>query len=871
MGIETQETRVRFSAEGMAEVVAAFRTVSAEGKKSAKETGDAFAGLKGQFADLGKSLIAGLGLVAVAEGFKNLVKGALDTAEGLTRLSRQTGLSTDTIQAFGRAARETGLSSETANNALEKMSVQLGKASIGSKAGATALSDLGLSAKELLKLTPDERLELIARKLAGIPEPTRRARDEVALFGKGALELDQALVKLGTEGIGGLIARLKELGLYIDDATREKLLGLKEKLRDIEDTSKGLGLQFITGLAPALGRITAGFTGATGAGEGLQTVGLRVGQVLEGIAYTAIAVGKSIGAYYAIVGTGISTVVEAGRLAIHGQFSAAAQELDSFKTRAASIFRELHDDLQASARGLFVDLGDPIKAKTAGGVPTTPEVTPPDKALEKARFDLIKARLENELHLVEAGAKLQLDAEKGAYQAGEISLKEYYERRAAIINGEFNKRIETAQKILAAEEKIPVDINNQAAAVAKLAKEEQLRGQIADLQLQRAAALTVEANSQAEQERTIKERSIAAEEKLLLLEGKKIEAARLRLQLALEAQKRELQELGVPSDRIAEAQATTQAQGEAHIDYTAATEKAKADLSLLETEKKAIQDDVNSGQLNQIAGTQRILDLERQRLAALQADAKAMLDAANASGQATDIAAAQAFNEKVKEIAVSTDLVGQRMKELKAGIESSVGQALNTFLTEGIKNFHNLGQVADQAFKQLFDDLVKLAVKIEEEKILKSLFGGGGLLGGGSGGGGGGGALDLAGFLGYAEGGQVERRATGGLIRGPGTSTSDSIPIWASDKEYIVNARAAQSPGVLPLLEAINKGSQVGALASPQFFAGGLVGSIGSQQFRTESGRSDRPPFELKVHPDALHLTLRDWFEREIADAAAKR
>lgn len=46
--------------------------------------------------------------------------------------------------------------------------------------------------------------------------------------------------------------------------------------------------------------------------------------------------------------------------------------------------------------------------------------------------------------------------------------------------------------------------------------------------------------------------------------------------------------------------------------------------------------------------------------------------------------------------------------------------------------------------------------------------------------------------------------ATGGKIRGAGTSTSDSIPIMASDEEYMVRAYAAEKLGT-PTLDYINK------------------------------------------------------------------
>ena len=50
----------------------------------------------------------------------------------------------------------------------------------------------------------------------------------------------------------------------------------------------------------------------------------------------------------------------------------------------------------------------------------------------------------------------------------------------------------------------------------------------------------------------------------------------------------------------------------------------------------------------------------------------------------------------------------------------------------------------------------------------------------------------------------VEGFATGGKISGAGTPTSDSIPIFASDKEYMVRAHAAEKLGT-PTMDYINK------------------------------------------------------------------
>lgn len=61
-----------------------------------------------------------------------------------------------------------------------------------------------------------------------------------------------------------------------------------------------------------------------------------------------------------------------------------------------------------------------------------------------------------------------------------------------------------------------------------------------------------------------------------------------------------------------------------------------------------------------------------------------------------------------------------------------------------------------------------------------------------------------------------QRKAAGGLVSGPGTSTSDSIPALLSDGEFVVNARSTQI--FRPLLSAINA-----TAGMPQFAVGGLV------------------------------------------------
>ena len=69
-------------------------------------------------------------------------------------------------------------------------------------------------------------------------------------------------------------------------------------------------------------------------------------------------------------------------------------------------------------------------------------------------------------------------------------------------------------------------------------------------------------------------------------------------------------------------------------------------------------------------------------------------------------------------------------------------------------------------------------------------------------------------------------KAEGGHILGPGTSTSDSIPAYLSNGEFVIKAAAVTryGPG---LFEALN------GLRVPRFAQGGLVGSNAPEGFRS--------------------------------------
>jgi hypothetical protein len=81
--------------------------------------------------------------------------------------------------------------------------------------------------------------------------------------------------------------------------------------------------------------------------------------------------------------------------------------------------------------------------------------------------------------------------------------------------------------------------------------------------------------------------------------------------------------------------------------------------------------------------------------------------------------------------------------------------------------------------------------------------------------------------------GQRAGKADGGVVSGPGGPRSDSVPINASNGEFVVNANAVSHPGVLDLLHKINAG---------HFANGGLVGNPPVNPHLPPNWQGNRPP-----------------------------
>jgi tape measure domain-containing protein len=157
----------------------------------------------------------------------------------------------------------------------------------------------------------------------------------------------------------------------------------------------------------------------------------------------------------------------------------------------------------------------------------------------------------------------------------------------------------------------------------------------------------------------------------------------------------------------------------------------------------------------------------------------------------------------------------------------------------GSSAFTSVADVATSSFKGLGETIGGIFEGLGSS--ISGIFSS--LLGGGGGGGGG----FLSGFMG------LFGFANGGLIRGPGTGTSDSILAAVSSGEYIV--KSSQTKKYLPLLQAINEGKL------PAFATGGIVGDLPALKSENKlASKKESQVFNISITGDISRQTKREIY-----------
>jgi hypothetical protein len=835
---DAPEVKVRLTAEDTG-VAAAIKELGAQLKNLKTQQDDT----AGSSLRLGSAL-KGIAFGAAAYGVAAFVKSVFDAGTQIARTAQITGASAQTIGVFHKAAGDLGIDAELVDTSFVRLSRSILNFQNGNTQTVAAFRQLGISAKDFVGLSTDQKIKLVTDRLGSMAEGTNRAALAQQLLGRSGAEVLPVLSQLAGKGFGEVEARAKSMGLLLDNQTANSILQMKGQIEDLKDEATGAATQFEAGLIPAITNVSTAMLQAingSGAGSGFKSLGEEVGSLVEKVAYGLVTTGQRVAEAIAImesawdyaVGHMKESAVVLGA-ALTGNIIGAFQAMKELGTTNAG--KDLAAQIAAIEKQ-FKEENDKSNLDIFGGASNAPPIKPPagkdgpggskvakaaPDAANRAQLALTEKKLEDEQELFKAYFAKRAEEDKAEYDRGAISLETYFARRRADIASEAAEEITILQQqrddVQAAADKAAKSALKQpdkssardklnAESLTDLAKVDELNTKIA---LAQDAASTKQGALDAEEFEKKKENQqqvLEFHKQLEQLQGKEQEVS--KSDIALEAQKHriQLEQAGESKEQIdAELAQFTQLKT-AQADFEAARKKTQQDQKAFELEKQGLQIKGKAGQLSPIETERAINQLIRDRLPLLQADADAEIGAAQKTGKKDAIAAANDDKQKIQDITVSAKDLGLQMgQNLNASFTNffeTVGRG-----TQGVaRQFENLAASVVQSIEQMLIKL--LLLKIAKEAA--------GATGGGTG------------FFGSLLTGLGGGHKEGGLIKGPGGPKDDAIPARLSAGEFVVKADAVSAFGAHNL-EAINRGMKIPAMANlamPKFADGGLVGPAG--------------------------------------------
>jgi hypothetical protein len=195
-------------------------------------------------------------LIAVGvAGFGYLVKKSLETTDALGKFADKIGIGTAELGGLRHAAELTGVATTTLDMGLQRMVRRVSEAANGSGEAKDALIELGLSAKALNTLAPDQQFRAIADAMEGVAGQGNKVRLAMRLFDTEGVSLVNTL-KGGSAALIEIEKKAERLGITLNRDLVKGVEKANDALKNFSSFIGGVFTRTIAELAPAIESIT---------------------------------------------------------------------------------------------------------------------------------------------------------------------------------------------------------------------------------------------------------------------------------------------------------------------------------------------------------------------------------------------------------------------------------------------------------------------------------------------------------------------------------------------------------------------------------------------------------------------------------------
>lgn len=272
-------------------------------QKASRKVGSTFSSMATEVGRASRAVAVGAGLAATA--VFGLASSTAALGDDVAKTADKLGLSIEGLQELRYAAERSGVATSSFDSAMEKLGKNLGEAMGGTGAAKDALEQLGLSAKDLVALSPEEALGVISDRLQGVGTQAEKAAIANDLFGRSGIAMINML-RDGSSGLADLREDARRTGYVLsEDAARDAEV-FQDTLLDLQLVGKGfkntIGSALMPVVTKTMKRISTALVGnreqveawadafATGVEDALPVLGEiaeglgTVGSVVRGVA-----------------------------------------------------------------------------------------------------------------------------------------------------------------------------------------------------------------------------------------------------------------------------------------------------------------------------------------------------------------------------------------------------------------------------------------------------------------------------------------------------------------------------------------------------------------------------------------------------------
>lgn len=778
----------------------ALKGVTANVAQGLKETGAAAQASTPSF--LG--MVSAVKQLAVAYGALKVVDfvgSVIESTAATGRLAQITGVSTEKLSVLKVAAEENGVAFDDMNAGLRRFATAMGNLETG-KGGKIAedLKAIGLSAKDLQGLPLDQQLLKVVNAMAKYADGTDKMAVANALFGRSGSALLPMFDALANDGFDKIQQKAEETGQVISTEAGKQAIEFSAQLKELKGSLEGLARAVLE--------------------SGLLTALTKLVDLLSGAVNLLRESGPTLGVFIPALG--------------------AMQQAEALKQQALAAQQKTAPAARAGGdTRLQIHLGD-----AAGTSKDDQERLAALQAAAQQRLALVRQEATEEFASFQSFAKLGEQIEAARYAQGLVALDAYFAlRRKAITDAYAAEQQDNAKQIAAIEQATASQVRALRAAPVNPTLSADAQG--AERSKHEREARTLEAAAAREIE-AIKakgsEEQIAAQTEVVQLTEEerlkrqaildqvtalhdKILAARGDTRAVAQSQiDKEVRDAGVTLGQagglspaqIVQQQADLKQTLQLQADFTEAQRQAAEVQKDVQTQKSVIDEQVRSGLISQKEGEQQLLDLEKSRAPALEAIAQKMAAIAEQLGNKQLAQEAATLSANIATMGKHTDDAAVASANLGDNIAKVAQSGLVEYFASGINRVNGFNSALVNVVGQI-QQLIAKALVLQAIKIL-GLGGAGGDAGG---------ATAVSGGLGAAL--AAGAFAAGGVVRGPGTATSDSVPAWLSAGELVVTAEDVQRNGGAEQLWGAIKAGGLSRLAPqttadlPRFAQGGVV------------------------------------------------